>query len=293
MKSFNTILKETRKREKLSQKALGEALGLGQTTIANYESGLRLPTHENLLAIADFFHMSVEDLLGHHRTLPTVEEDKKADFTIIQQQFQSLVMEEKEKEAIHLLDEAAGDSGHLIDFYEEVIRKTLYNTGDLWQDGTIDVAKEHYISNVAIKAITLLSIKRRLSSPPAKQRPKALCMSYSSEMHTIGLRIVEEYLDMLGYETMFIGSTATTHSVLDMIKTSGISLIAISVTMSSHLDGFRNFIEIIRKHTMENPVTIIAGGQGIAASGKDASALGVDGLAHDYTSLKELVRRHV
>ena len=60
---IGTKIKELRIAKKETQKDLGEIIGYGATTIANYESGLRQPDVETLKRIADHFGVSITSLL--------------------------------------------------------------------------------------------------------------------------------------------------------------------------------------------------------------------------------------
>lgn len=53
-----------RKEKGLTQEAVAETLGLGRQAVGFYESGDREPTLENLLNLARFFEVSVDDLLS-------------------------------------------------------------------------------------------------------------------------------------------------------------------------------------------------------------------------------------
>ncbi len=55
---------ELRKAAGLSQKELGEVLGLSQNAISSIESGSRGTTIEKLVLLAEFFHVSTDYLLG-------------------------------------------------------------------------------------------------------------------------------------------------------------------------------------------------------------------------------------
>lgn len=55
---------ELRKAAGLSQKELGEVLGLSQNAISTIESGSRGTTIEKLVLLAEFFHVSTDYLLG-------------------------------------------------------------------------------------------------------------------------------------------------------------------------------------------------------------------------------------
>lgn len=64
---FAQQLQRLRKRRGLSYKALGELCGLSKNTIGLYERGERRPTVEALVAIADFFDITVDEMLGRVR----------------------------------------------------------------------------------------------------------------------------------------------------------------------------------------------------------------------------------
>ena len=58
-----------RKRQHVSQRTLSQVCGLGKNVIARYESGERVPTLPVLLAIADYFGVTMDDLAGRPQTL--------------------------------------------------------------------------------------------------------------------------------------------------------------------------------------------------------------------------------
>lgn len=62
---FRERLKELRKKRGLSQVALAEKLGLGKSTIGAYETGDITPSVEALNAIADFFNVDLNYLMGN------------------------------------------------------------------------------------------------------------------------------------------------------------------------------------------------------------------------------------
>lgn len=57
-------LKELRKSRKITQEKLAEKLGLARSTITMYETGGSEPDLETLKALADFFDVTVDYLLG-------------------------------------------------------------------------------------------------------------------------------------------------------------------------------------------------------------------------------------
>ena len=57
-------LKELREKRRLSQITLAMELNLNQNSISRYENGEREADYTTLIAIADYFNVSVDYLLG-------------------------------------------------------------------------------------------------------------------------------------------------------------------------------------------------------------------------------------
>ena len=64
MKTFKDVFKELRQSRDLTQTELAKKLGISRSTVAMYESGDRIPRPDDLEAIADFFNVDLDFLLG-------------------------------------------------------------------------------------------------------------------------------------------------------------------------------------------------------------------------------------
>ncbi len=64
MSLIGSRIREARKLKKLNQTTLGENVGVGKTTISNYETGYSLPDIETLAKIASTLNVSTDYLLG-------------------------------------------------------------------------------------------------------------------------------------------------------------------------------------------------------------------------------------
>lgn len=64
MRKFGEILAELREDRGLSHKQLGELIFVSGGTISNYENGVHYPDVEKLIHLADYFHVTVDYLLG-------------------------------------------------------------------------------------------------------------------------------------------------------------------------------------------------------------------------------------
>jgi len=61
---FKKRLRSLRLEQGLTQKALGEIIGIAESTISHYETGIRNPDNATLLKLAEFFQVTTDYLLG-------------------------------------------------------------------------------------------------------------------------------------------------------------------------------------------------------------------------------------
>lgn len=57
-------LKELRKKRKLTQADLAEVIGVSQVTMGRYETGEREMPYETLFQLADYFGVTIDEILG-------------------------------------------------------------------------------------------------------------------------------------------------------------------------------------------------------------------------------------
>lgn len=68
-------IRELRKQAKLSQEMMAEKIGVSRQAITKWETGLGVPDLENLVAIADLFKLSLDELMGRDIEHETLEKD--------------------------------------------------------------------------------------------------------------------------------------------------------------------------------------------------------------------------
>jgi len=74
---LNEKLQQLRKAKGLTQEELATALYVSRTAISKWESGRGTPNIDSLKGIADFFSVSVDDLLSTDQLLTVAEEETK------------------------------------------------------------------------------------------------------------------------------------------------------------------------------------------------------------------------
>ena len=67
MVDFGNTLRGLRIQNKYTQKQLADKLGLTKSVISAYETGIRMPSYDILISIAQIFKVSTDYLLGLER----------------------------------------------------------------------------------------------------------------------------------------------------------------------------------------------------------------------------------
>ena len=74
---FNEKLQKLRTNENLTQEELAEKLYVSRTAISKWESGRGYPSIDSLKAIAKYFHVTIDELIGGEEIVTLAEQDIK------------------------------------------------------------------------------------------------------------------------------------------------------------------------------------------------------------------------
>ena len=66
MFAFNKHLKKIREDKNITQKQLAKDINISLSSIQNYERGSKKPSYDALIALADYFNVSLDDLVGRN-----------------------------------------------------------------------------------------------------------------------------------------------------------------------------------------------------------------------------------
>ena len=108
------LLRDLREQRGLTQQIVAKAIGVDRTTYAKYESGLSEPNHEITIKLAEFYNVSIDDLMGYNsKKEPTAPEDGEPVNTITFNRNGKVVRKQYSKETwdtiIKMLDKIPED----------------------------------------------------------------------------------------------------------------------------------------------------------------------------------------
>lgn len=276
--NFSSRLRTLRKDMGYTQSDLAKLLNIGQTTIANYESGHRTPDISKIKEIANLFNVSIDYILGMNDIKIANNDIYKYDDYL-----QALLIGNKNK-ALEIALSFFQNGIELKVFYKDIIEKSLVKIGELWEIGKVDVWKEHLATEIS--KVVLDNYKMNFS-PTTPNNKKIIAFTPGAETHSMGLKIVSDFLEQQGYNILFLGTNIPNRSIINAIRDEDPYAICLSVTMRYHIESAKNIISSIKNTFKKQSPLIIIGG---FALNEQYDVIGLTGADYYIKNLDDLAR---
>lgn len=275
---FSTRLKSIRIAKGITQKDFAVLLGVGQTTVANYERGIRLPDTDKLSKIASLFGVTIDYLLGRDEIIAhnTGDDSVRSGFSSQEDSLcllMKLLLEGDIKSAKELLRNLQKSGVTIKELYFQILGEAMKEVGALWEKGSLDIWKEHYISE------TVMDLMRELKDREKKNNTSPhslLALTPGPELHSIGLRMITDILELEGWDITYIGTNVPAQSIIKAVEEKNPQIIALSVTMPNHIDSARNIILAIKNYFGNHTPKIVVGGTAFINSSDVCVETGAD-----------------
>jgi methanogenic corrinoid protein MtbC1 len=285
MNGFSKRLKKLRLKNGLSQKDLGIKLGIGQTSIANYEANKRVPSLEIFISIANVFNVSLDYLAGTINTNKKYISDKVIEISPEGEDYLQLLLEGKKAEGLKYILQLKNDGWQNMDIYEKIMVPLLEKTGDLWESGEIKVSEEHYISNAILDSFSHLNSLKTVDN----RKDKILMATVDEEEHMIGLKIMENILVQKGYDTYFLGSKTSSDHLIEAIKLQNPKIIILSVTLQRLIVNLEQTIRSIRRKLDDDTIKIVVAGKGVEDQLELVYEFGADAYGISFNDISDII----
>lgn len=176
----------------------------------------------------------------------------------------------------------------LRELYEGLVQRSLYEVGELWEQGKISVASEH-AATAMNESLLQLAYPRIFAQP--RSGKAAVIASSAAEYHQLGAKLVADLFELNGWRGYFAGANTTLPDLLSLIRDKRPEAVALSLTLYFNLESLLQTANAIRAEFPEVP--ILAGGQAFRRGGREQ----VEQLpgVHCLASLAELeawIKRH-
>jgi methanogenic corrinoid protein MtbC1 len=164
------------------------------------------------------------------------------------------------------------------DLYMKVFQPVQYEIGRLWQTNDINVAQEHYCT--ATTQLVMSQLYPYIFNTK-KNGKRLIAASVSGELHELGIRMIADIFELEGWDTFYLGANTPSSSLIEMIREKKPDIVALSATMTYHVDQVRLLINELEPVSMEINFKTLVGGYPFKISENLWRNVGAHGFAAD------------
>jgi MerR family transcriptional regulator, light-induced transcriptional regulator len=170
-----------------------------------------------------------------------------------------------ERDVCHAIFVEWLDSGiELRTLYEQCVRRSLYEIGELWERGHVSVAIEHLATAITENLLTL-TYPRLFARPRIKRTAVVTCVV--NEYHQIGGKMVADTFELHGWRGYFLGANTPLIEVLKLVDQKRPDAVALSVSVAF---GLHHALRAARSiHETFPTMPILVGGQALRWGGRE------------------------
>jgi MerR family transcriptional regulator, light-induced transcriptional regulator len=179
-------------------------------------------------------------------------------------EFLTALLAGNRKRCAQIVEEYRKVHPELIELYEEVFKRSLYEVGALWESNLISVATEH-LSTALIEA--LLNDLYEQTLPEVYNGRKIVAACVEGESHQVGIKMVTDVFEMHGWQSFFLGADVPTNELLVFLREAQPDLVALSLSVYFHVPKLEMMLDRIRRSFPELPIVI--GGQAFRHGGRE------------------------
>jgi methanogenic corrinoid protein MtbC1 len=135
----------------------------------------------------------------------------------------------------------------MVQFYDNLLKPVMYDIGQQWAEGKLDVATEHVCVNMANALIKTID-ERQLFRGANRQKKKGaifICTP-NGEHHNLACNIIESVLASNGYRVYNASPSLPAESVINSLSSLYVDAILISITLRENIQTTRDLIRKIR-----------------------------------------------
>lgn len=216
--------------------------------------------------LADFLSENQDKVEQAHLFPIHSEEDIEISYSILKGHFSDLqeyVLEQalgQNRDAVQQVLNGLYLAQHpLHTIYDHVMTPVMHRLGALWEDQTLSVFEEHFASQTIRDAIIRLQGTLQL---PREKNGTAICLTFSTELHDIAIKMVDHILEERGFRVLFSGQLTPLFNVDRIFRQQDFD----RVYLSSTYVGDRNLLQFEMNHLTglcrEYEAQLFIGGQG-------------------------------
>jgi methanogenic corrinoid protein MtbC1 len=166
------------------------------------------------------------------------------------------------------------------DIYLHVLQPVQREVGRLWHAREISVGQEHLASSVT--QLVMSQLYPHVCAIEKRGRTfVATCVG--GEIHEIGIRMVSDFFEMEGWDTVLLGANVPSGDVVETVIQHNAEVLGISATMSSSVMEVKKLVAILRVSQAAH-TTVVVGGYAFNIAPSQWKRVGADYYADSAES---------
>lgn len=172
----------------------------------------------------------------------------------------------------------------ITDLHENLIKRSMYEVGDLWELNEITVANEHLTTAISD---TLLNLTYPYIFETKRKGKKAVIACCTNELHQLGAKMVGDILELNGWDSYFLGANTPLDDMIRYIDKIAPAIVGLSLSYEPNLDYLKRAVETVRSEFPN--LDLLVGGHAFLGGGVDGPGFirGYPGIEY-VPSLKHL-----
>lgn len=187
--------------------------------------------------------------------------------------------------AASIIDLAIGEGISPCTLYVRLLAPAQAQLGILWHSGSISVATEHLGTQITLGQLDRL--RQSFRCKPCIGL-KAVVMTPDGDMHTVGARMIADFLLLEGWEVDFLGPSVPPNDLVDFVKKHKPNLVAFSITLEKWLDSLSSSLNALSSAKLK--VKTLVGGSAVKNSPHLFAGINADCITSDPVEALNLLR---
>ncbi len=190
----------------------------------------------------------------------------------------------RQKLAQKLMRELLQEGLTLTEASVRLIQPAMVEVGELWQGNRISVAQEHLATAISENVIARAYLQATFAAPVGRS---ALLAGVAGNQHTLGLRMVSDAFETIGWDVLYLGGDVPTTDLIRQIDASPVDVLGLSLALPAHLVVARETAQRLRAELGNRCPTILMGGLATRFGERIWRSLAADGWAADALQIVE------
>lgn len=208
----------------------------------------------------------------------------KLDFEDLAKRYAQAAVQADEGTCSEILDIAYRASTPLLDIYQDLLTPAMTLVGTWYTVDAIDVAQEHFASSITER---MMARTMQIAGTARKHGRTVLLGCGPDSWHCIGLRMISDYLRLMGWRTLYLGANVPEQSFLRAVELHRPSLVLVSISAGEGVEPAKSLMAAIDSLRYRRNFVVGIGGGAINRDGSLLRKIRADFSAPDLRTFAE------